>query len=579
MNSIKTRLIILISLCTLIAAIIPVTLGFISSDNVTRTVMDVTSEDRLSSTINLLEDRIKNEMGDLSLDSGQLVTEDGHQITDQHDVLLDFAKRSGTEVTIFKRSGGNFVRVLTSITDEKGDYVVGTELEHDHIHKEVIEGNNYIGEANILDEAFITKYVPITDGNNEVIGLYFTGMSVNDVNNLIGSIRDQGVLVVAIVTIVIIVLSLIASYLIGAGTTKPIINITNRLERLASLDFTDEEHSNIDKYTKRKDEIGTMASAYNIMKKEVSALIKASSNFSEQLAASAEELSATSEEFSKSSEEVAKSVEEIAKGATSQAQVTEKGTANINDLGTCIETNQDNVDKLNIYTKEIDSIKNDSSGIVNNLTQKNKQTNDAIVTINDNVLETNKGVQDITEANEVIKNIAGQTSLLALNAAIEAARAGEAGKGFSVVAEEISKLAAESAKSAEQVSKTIEKLSNKSNETVKVMEDTESIVLEQSDLVTETKSKFEQISDKLKSIEASLKDVNDSGHTMLIKKDEIVSVIENIAALAQQNAAGTEEITASTQQQSAASEEITRSSEELAKLAEELRGNIAKFKL
>ncbi|WP_026804478.1 methyl-accepting chemotaxis protein [Aliarcobacter lanthieri] len=82
---------------------------------------------------------------------------------------------------------------------------------------------------------------------------------------------------------------------------------------------------------------------------------------------------------------------------------------------------------------------------------------------NQSMDEINSQVSSITEAIEVIDQIAFQTNILSLNAAVEAATAGEVGKGFAVVAQEVRNLASRSAEAAKQIKELVETATNKAN--------------------------------------------------------------------------------------------------------------------
>lgn len=314
------------------------------------------------------------------------------------------------------------------------------------------------------------------------------------------------------------------------------------------------------------------------MQKNLLSLIKSISNLSQHVASSSQELTATSQESSTAAEEVARAIEDIASGASDQASDTERGALSIEELGQKIEENQQDLEKLNIAVNNIDALKDEGLEIIKDLVEKTKASNEAAIKIYEIILTTNKSAEKIESASQMIKNIADQTNLLALNAAIEAARAGEAGRGFSVVADEIRNLAEQADGFTEEIVRIIQELSNKTGASVNTMKEVRSVVKSQTESVKKTNQRFEGIAQAIENIEELLDHLNQSGHQMAVKKDEIIGVIQNLSAIAEENAAGTEEASASMEEQTAAIEEIANASEALARLANEMQQNVSRFK-
>ena len=130
-------------------------------------------------------------------------------------------------------------------------------------------------------------------------------------------------------------------------------------------------------------------------------------------------------------------------------------------------------------------------------------------------------VDKISEFIGVITSIADQTNLLALNAAIEAARAGEAGRGFAVVAESVRKLAEESGRAADNVRGLMGDLQDGARNTKSASDET-------AELLVQTVEKANGAKDSLAEAMGQIDKANDR--------------IQNIAAVAEEQAASSREI-------------------------------------
>lgn len=82
--------------------------------------------------------------------------------------------------TLFTRSGDEFIRTATLITDETGKYAIGTTLEHDSpAYKLLLNGDSYNGETILYSYVYFSSYVPVFDSfTGLVIGAYFAGHKI-----------------------------------------------------------------------------------------------------------------------------------------------------------------------------------------------------------------------------------------------------------------------------------------------------------------------------------------------------------------------------------------------------------------
>ena len=376
--------------------------------------------------------------------------------------------------------------------------------------------------------------------------------------------------------VIFIVLGLL-SFLIASKMTRPIVEITNVIKRFSSLNFA--ESPTTIRISKRKDETGQMARAIGDLREKLVSIVSQIKSQSELLYNTSTELDTNASHTTSTVGNVETAVNEIATGATNQASETQKATDDIVNMGNMIEHTNSQVENLTSTANLMRESSEEAAATLKELDNINQQAIASIDVIYEQTNITNISALKIKEATTLISSIAEETNLLSLNASIEAARAGEAGRGFAVVASQIQKLADQSNESANQIDQIIHALIEDSEKAVKTMDEVKTIMNLQSENVHKTGQVFEQVRDGISSSISGVGEIATKTTQLDKARGDVVDVVQNLTAIAQQNAASTEETSASVMEVSNVMQEIMENANRLKEIASILEENMNSFTL
>lgn len=381
-------------------------------------------------------------------------------------------------------------------------------------------------------------------------------------------------------SILVLVASILLSIIAGL-TAVYMINrlVRSRLNRVIEMAASISEGDlTIEKSTyEGRDEIAGLSCAMNKMLESLQEMIRKMTAVSEHVSGQSEELTKTSSEVGEGSRQAAAAMQQISHGAGVQADET-------NELSTSMVSYAEKIREANSNGKCIE----DASKAVLQLTSEGSCLMTASVSqmnkidvIMQNAVRKVKGLdgqtKEISVLVAVIQGIAEQTNLLALNAAIEAARAGEQGKGFAVVADEVRKLAVQAAVSVGDITDIVTSIQEESAEVAASLETGYTEVGNGIEKIQDTGETFAKIEASVSDMAIRIQTVSESLGDIAADSEQMNGVIESIASIAEESAAGIEQASASILQTGSSMEGVAGKARELSVLAEDLNSLIRKF--
>ncbi|WP_106478617.1 methyl-accepting chemotaxis protein [Phytohalomonas tamaricis] len=131
----------------------------------------------LPGTFSLSED----EFVDISGRQVPMLSTGGEPLNLNFDIVDRFTAQAREPVTIFARSGEDFIRVTTSLKNDQGQRAVGTLLDRkSKSYDRLINGQVYSGLATLFGVPYITRYEPVKDNAGRIIGAVFIGVDITE---------------------------------------------------------------------------------------------------------------------------------------------------------------------------------------------------------------------------------------------------------------------------------------------------------------------------------------------------------------------------------------------------------------
>ena len=392
--------------------------------------------------------------------------------------------------------------------------------------------------------------------------------------------------VLSSVTLLITISAILACVLIISFTTPAII-VAGKISKVLSKavndidDLSKGEISNMENAdnTSIIYETQMLIDSANKLQSVLKETMSKSQEISHELKTNADIVADLSEQSNEGVKQISGVMDDLATGATSLAENVQSINTQIGNMGDSVDNISNEIDIMSKACSESEESSNVAGEYMEKLESASDESVNAVTNINQLINECSDAAEKIQKTVDIISAIASQTNLLALNASIEAARAGDAGRGFSVVAAEINHLSDQSNSSAKEIHDVIDEIIKKVKECVEGSDALVTIINEQKNFLNETKEKIDIMSEVNGRMVQSASSIESETKKLVEVKNAVVSSVDDLSAISEENAASNEEVAASVSQITTNIDSITEDADKTSKMADTLDAAIKYFKL
>lgn len=102
------------------------------------------------------------------------------KMNNNYELVDGLQEKYGCTATFFLKEGEEFVRISTDIIQD-GQRAIGTILDpKGPVIENIRKGEPFYGVVDILGKDYETGYEPITNANDEIIGIYYVGYEIEE---------------------------------------------------------------------------------------------------------------------------------------------------------------------------------------------------------------------------------------------------------------------------------------------------------------------------------------------------------------------------------------------------------------